>query len=132
MKHLVKIIVVVSAASLLVVGPASAHVRTANTHISLSASKTNVHKGTRITWTIHLKSPWSKCYANQPVKWYKNGNFKRVRTTNGNGVIQFTKKMWRTSTYQARYAGRQWGVHPHQHTCKPSNSNRVTIHVRHH
>ena len=130
MKHFARIIVVVSAASLLLAGPAEAHVRTASTHMSLSASKTHVKQGTKVTFKIKLRSPWSKCYANQTVGWYKNGNFRRNRTTDANGNITFSKKMNHTGTFQAKYAGRKWGKHPHKHVCKPSASNKVRVKVK--
>src|SRR3954464_6855092 len=129
MKHLVRVVVVLSAASLLFATPASAHVRTANTSLKLSVSDSKVKQGTKVTWTIKLKSPWSKCIANQPVRWYKKGTFKKNRTTNANGILTFTKKMNHTGTFQAKYQGRKWGKHPHKHTCKPSVSNKVKVKV---
>ena len=129
MKHFARIVVVISAASLLFADPASAHVKTANTHINLSVSDAKVKQGTKVTFKIVLKSSWAKCYANQTVKWFKNGNFKRNRTTNANGVIKFTKKMTNTGTFQAKYPGREWGKHPHKHVCKGSASDRVKVKV---
>jgi hypothetical protein len=132
MKHLARIIVVVSAASLLFAGPAGAHVRVAKTNLSLSVSKAKVKPGTKVTFKIKLKSPWNKCYAHQNVRWYKNGKFKRIRTTNASGLIKFQKKMQHTGTFQAKYTGRQWGLHPHNHVCRGSASHKVTVKVRHH
>src|SRR3954470_20936736 len=129
MKHFAKILVVVSVASLLLAGPADAHVRTASTSLKVSVRNSKVKQGTKVAWTIKLKSPWSKCIANQPVRWYKNGTFKKNRTTNANGIVTFTKKMNHTGTFQAKYEGRKWGKHPHKHTCKPSVSNKVKVKV---
>jgi len=130
MKHLVRVIVVLSAMSLLFAAPASAHDRTANTKLKLTVSDHKVKQGTKVTWKIVLSSPWKKCYANQQVKWLKNGNFKRYRTTNDQGKITFTKKMNHTGTFQAKYPGRKWGKHPaHHHVCNPSHSKKVTVTV---
>ena len=94
MKHILRVTLAVMVTAGLLMGPAAeAHVRKANTSLSLKASKTKVHKGHKVTFTIHLKSPWVKCYQHQPVKWFKNGVYKKTVTTNDNGVVKLTKKM---------------------------------------
>ena len=130
MKHIAKVFLALTIASLLLVGPAATAVTNIKTTLSLSANKTQVHKGGKVDFTIKLKSKNNKCKANQPVKWYRNGVFKKTRTTNSNGVVTFTKGVKATSKYYTKYAGRKFGTHPNRKNCLASTSNTVRIKVK--
>ena len=131
MKHILRVTLAVMVTAGLLMGPAAeAHVRKAPTSLSLKASKTKVHKGHKVTFTIHLKSAWSKCVQQQPIKWFKNGVYKKTVTTNNNGVVTLTKKMHHSGTFRAKYLGRRWGKHPHRHVCYASQSKGVFIKVK--
>jgi hypothetical protein len=129
MKHILKVVLAVAISTGLLAAPAMAN-WTASTSLSLKASDTKVKQGTKVTFTIHLKSHRAKCYQHQPVKWFKNGVYKKTLTTDNQGIIHKTKKMNHTSTYRAKYLGRRWGHHPHRKTCNASQSRAVTIHVK--
>ena len=132
MKHILS----VALASMMCVGllaaPAEATDWTASTSLSLKASDTHVKKGTKITFTIKLKSHRKPCYQNEPVRWYKNGVYKKTVHTNDKGVVQLHKKMQHTSTYRAKYLGKRVGTHPNRHVCHPSQSRAVKITVKRH
>ena len=128
MKNVLRVVLAVMITTGLMAAPALAN-WTASTSLSLKASDTTVKQGTKVTFTIHLKSSRAKCYQNQPIKWFKNGVYKKTVTTNANGIVKLTKKMHNTSTYRAKYLGRRWGTHPHRKTCYASQSKAVTITV---
>ncbi len=131
MKHITKLVVAFAVASLLIVGPASAHVRTASTSLKLSASSTSIHKGKTVTFTATLKSGWKKCYSQRRVVLYKNGNKQFYKGTNTSGVAKFKVKPTNTANWQVRFKGRKWGTHPHDHTCLASQSKTIKVVVRH-
>jgi hypothetical protein len=129
MKLFIKVTIAVLMASLLVTAPAVAN-STITTHTKLTANKTKVTKGTKVTWKIHVTSPNKKCYANRTVKWFKNGNFKHNKQVGPQGNLKFTKKMHNTSTYQAKLPKKEFGVHPHHHICEASHSKKIKITVK--
>jgi len=71
----------------LLAAPAEATDWTASTSLSLKASDTQVKQGTKVTFTIKLKSHRKPCYQKEPVKWFRNGVYKRTLHTNNKGVI---------------------------------------------
>ena len=91
-----KSILTVTLAAMISIGllaaPAQATDWTASTSLSLKASQTHVKQGTKITFTIKLKSNRKPCYQNEPVKWYRNGVYKKTLHTNNKGVIKLQKK----------------------------------------
>src|SRR3954447_13140739 len=129
MKVFIKLTVALMIGSLLLVAPAGANT-IITTHTKLHASDTSVKPGTKIKWKIEVNAKNKKCYANEKVKWFKNGNFKHYKQLGANGIVTFKKKMWHTSTYYAKYLGKHWGLHPHKHECKPSVSKKVKITVK--
>jgi hypothetical protein len=116
-------------ASTVLLGPAAGAVSNIPTSLSLSASKTHVHKGHDVTFTIRLSSQNRKCKAHQEINWYRNGVLRRTFTTNDNGVVKFTKRQKSTASYYAKYPGRRFGTHPNVHHCLASKSNTVKITV---
>ena len=128
-----KIVLSVVLASLISMGllapPAMATDWTANTSLSLRASDTKVKPGTKVTFTITLSSKRAACYRQQPIKWFKNGVYKKTVRTNNSGVVKLTKKMHHTSTYRAKYLGYRKGHHPKRHVCRASQSRAVGIKV---
>ena len=130
MKHILRI----ALASMMCVGllaaPAQATDWTASTSLSLRASDTHVKQGTKVFFTIKLKSHRKACYQHEPVKWFRNGVYKKTAHTNNKGVVVLHKKMIHTSTYRAKYLGKKVGHHPNRHVCHASQSRGVTIHVK--
>jgi len=129
-KNSIRLVVVLTVASLLLVGPASAHVREATTHLKLRANPTQVKPGGVVRFTIRLNSQWNNCKANQPVRWYRNGVYIRTLTTNSHGKIVLNKHVRATSRYYAKYLEHKWGTHPHRHVCHGSRSNAIRIRVK--
>ena len=129
-----KSILTVTLAAMISIGllaaPAEATDWTAGTSLSLKASDTQVKQGTKITFTIKLKSHRKPCYQMEPVKWYRNGVYKKTLHTNNKGVVHLTKKMNHTSTYRAKYLGKRVGQHPNRHVCHASQSRAVRIKVK--
>jgi len=129
-----KSILTVTLAAMISIGllaaPAEATDWTASTSLSLKASQTHVKQGTKITFTIKLKSNRKTCYQNEPVKWYRNGVYKKTLHTNNKGVIKLQKKMNHTSAYRAKYFGKKTGLHPNRHVCHASQSRAVKITVK--
>jgi hypothetical protein len=130
MKHIPRI----ALASMICVGllaaPAEAVDWTASTSLSLKASDTHVKQGTKVTFTIKLKSKRKPCYQHQPVRWYKNGNYKKTVHTNNKGVVKLHKKMNHTGTFRAKYLGFKRHVHPNRHVCHGSQSRAVKVTVK--
>jgi len=135
MKLFAKITVALLMTSLILVGPAGASTNI-NTKTKLTASKTTVQRGSFVTFKIAVTAKNKKCYANQRVKWFKNGHFKKYRKLGPGGKTKFKLKMKKKKdkTYQAKYPGREFGKHPHHHICDKSHSKVIKIHVtpRHH
>ena len=129
MKLFVKITIAMLMASFLVAGPAGANTTVA-THTKLTVSDKTVKQGTKVTWKIKVTANYKKCYANRQVKWFKNGVFKKYKTTGDNGVVKFTKKMNHTGNFQAKLPAIDKGVHPHIHHCKPSHSKIIKVTVK--
>jgi hypothetical protein len=130
MKHITKLVVALTVASLLLIGPGASAITSVNTSLKLTASKTQVQKGGKVTFTIVLKSPKAKCIKGMPIRWYRNGVFKKIYTTNNNGKVQFKKGVKATSKYFAKFAGAKVGTHPNRLNCQPSVSNTVKITVK--
>jgi len=129
MKSLIKVTIAVLMASFLVAAPAGANT-SVTTHTKLTVSDKSVKQGTKVTFTIKVTANYKKCYANRQVKWFKNGVFKKYKTTGDNGVVKFSKKMNHTGKFQAKLPAKDIGVHPHIHHCQPSHSKIVKVTVK--
>ncbi len=130
MKHIAKVFLALTVASLLLIGPGATAATNIKTTLSLSANKTQVSKGGKVDFKIVLKSKNDKCTDQQPVKWYRNGVYKKTYTTNNQGKVLFTKGVKATSKYYAKYTGRKFGTHPNVKNCLGSTSNTVRIKVK--
>ena len=130
MKHIARLFLALTVASLLLIGPAAAHVRTASTKLSLKAEDTTVHKGDQVVLTAHLKSDWKKCYSNRRVKLFRYGTKVSYDSTNSQGIAVFKFDAQYTAKWQVQFTGRQWGTHPHSHTCLASQSQTIKIVVK--
>ena len=130
MKHITKLVVAFAVATLLIVGPASAHVRTAGTSLKLKASPTTVQKGKTVTFTATLNSNWKKCYSQRKVSFYKDGVKQFTKGTNNHGVATAKWKATKTGNWVAKFKGRKWGTHPHRHVCRASQSKSVKVTVK--
>ena len=130
MKHITKLVVSIAVASLLIVGPASAHVRTASTKVKLTASPTTVHKGKTVTFKATIKSDWKKCYSQRRVYFYKDGVKQFYKGTNNQGVATVKWKATNTGKWYAKFKGKKWGKHPHKHECLASKSKTIKIVVK--
>ena len=130
MKHITKLVVSIALASLLLVGPAAAHVRTAGTSLKLKANPTTVQKGKAVTFTATLNSNWKKCYSQRKVSFWFNGTKKFTKGTNTHGVATVKYKPGKTGNWVAKFKGRKWGVHPHRHVCRASQSKSVKVTVK--
>ena len=132
MKHITKLVVAFAVASLLLVGPAAAHVRVASTTLKLAASPQTVHVGKTLTLKANLASNWKKCYSQRKVSFYRNGVKQFTKGTNTHGVATKKIKPNHKGTFKwvAKFKGRKWGDHPHKHTCLASQSKAVTVTVK--
>ena len=130
MKHIAKVFAALAVASLLLIGPGALAVTNVNTILKLEANKTQVSKGGKVQFTIHLKASKHKCKAGQPVKWYRNGVYKKTFTTDSTGTVQFNKGVKATSKYFAKFPGAKVGTHPNRLNCQPSTSNTIRIQVK--
>ena len=130
MRHILKIALAGMMCVGLLAAPAQATDWTATTSLSLKASDTSVKQGTKVTFTIKLKSHRKPCYQNQPVKWYRNGVYKKTVHTNNKGVATLHKKMNHTGTFRAKYLGYRKGHHPKRHVCYASQSRAVKVTVK--
>jgi hypothetical protein len=109
---------------------ADAHVRVnVKTSLVLRVSDNQVPEGTKVSFGGQLKSPWIKCVKNRKVKLLRNGNKLGVRRTNATGQVLFRRQLFHTGTFKLRFAGRQWGKHPHRHSCRASNSRKIRVTV---
>src|SRR3954449_10862420 len=129
MKVFVRITIALLTTSLLVAGPALAATNIP-THTILTVNKHKVTQGTKVNWKIEVNSKNKKCYANRQVKWFKNGVFKKYKTTGDNGIVKFSKKMNHTGKFQAKLPAIDKGNHPHIHHCQPSKSKIVKVTVK--
>ena len=129
MKQMAKIVVALSVFSLALAGPADAHVRTANTRLSLSASDTKVHAGDQVTLTAHLRSAWKACVRFKKINLYRYGTKVAQKKTNNKGIARYTFTAQHTAQWQVKFKGRKWGKHPHSHRCLASHSKTITVKV---
>ena len=130
MKHIAKVLVALTVASLLLIGPGASAITNVNTITKLSSNKTTVSKGGKVHFTIVLKAKKRKCKAGQPVRWYRNGVYKKTYTTNRTGTVEFNKGVKATSKYFAKFPGNKVGTHPNRLNCQPSTSNTIKITVK--
>ena len=130
MKHFTKLVVAFALSSLILVGPAAAHVRFATTSLKLKAEPTTVQKGKTITFTATLNSNWKKCYSQRRVHLYKNGVEQFYKGTNTSGIAKFKVEATKTAKWFVKFKGRKWGKHPHKHQCGASQSKAVTVTVK--
>ena len=130
MKHFTKLAVALALSSLILVGPAAAHVRFATTTLKLKADPTTVQKGKTITFTANLSSNWKKCYSQRRVHLYKDGVEQFYKGTNQLGIAKFKVTATKTANWFVKFNGRKWGTHPHKHQCGASQSKAVTVTVK--
>src|SRR5262245_6188054 len=98
MKLFIKLTVPLLIGPMLLVAPAGANT-ISHTTTKLSVNDTTVKAGTKVNWKIEVNAKNKKCYANEKVKWFRNGHFKYYKKLGANGIVKFKKKMWNTSTY---------------------------------
>ena len=108
-------------------GPASAHVRTASTKLSIEVSDSTPDRGDKVTFSGQLKSKWKQCKANQRVVLKRGQKTVESTTTTRSGFYSFTKRIRSNSNWTVKYKGRRFGVHPHVHRCRPSKSQTIRI-----
>ncbi len=114
----------------LAAAPAEAHTRTASTSLTLKVSDTRVDRGDRVIFRGKLRSGWKKCRARQTVTLYRGNRAVQSKMTNRKGRYKFARSVKKTKVWRVRYAGRAWGVHPHDHQCLASSSRGVRVRVR--
>jgi hypothetical protein len=125
------LVAVIVAVCLLVPATAGATTRNESTHTRLAASSLHVHVDHRVTFTVRLRSAWTKCFADQPLKWFRNGVYVRTVMTNARGRVEISRRLHGTVTFQAKHLGRRWGQYPNRYVCYASQSRRVTVEVGH-
>lgn len=130
MKPLLRATAVSMLLVLLGTAPAVAHDRTATTRITLNANKSVVDAGEKVKFRGRLNSGWNKCRKWKLVSLRRDGTMVDSKQTMRNGKFRFTKRVQNTSNWRARFAGRTWGQHPHNHVCFASVSSAVRVRVR--
>ena len=108
-------------------GPASAHVRTASTKLSIEVSDSTPDRGDKVTFSGQLKSKWKQCKANQIVVLKRGQKTVDSTRTTRSGFYSFNKRISSNSNWTVKYKGRRFGVHPHVHRCRPSKSQTIRI-----
>ena len=101
----------------------------ASTHLRLTADSSRTYAGGLVTFTIRLRSARNRCVASQPVKWFRNGAYRRTYTTNDRGRVRVRLRMHTSAAFRAKYLGRRWGSYPNRYTCYSSASRRVYVQV---
>ncbi len=122
---------VAAASVLLFSGIASARDINAVTHLSLSASDTNVSRGDVVTLSGRLVTIHA-CQRNQRIELFQvghPGNMLASTRTDGGGNYSFKRKMTRTTSFRTIFPGSAKGVHPDSTICQGSHSNGITVHV---
>ena len=130
MKHIAKVFVALTVASLLLIGPGALAARTSRPSSSWRPTRPRSSKGGKVKFTITLKSQEQKCRAGQPIRWYRNGVSRRPTRPTTRASRQFNKGVKATSKYFAKYPGNKVGTHPNRLNCQPSTSNTIRIKVK--
>src|SRR5436305_10868531 len=132
MNRFAKIVIVLSTASLLLTGvqPAGA-VTQVTTHTKMTASDKSIHKGDLVKFKVHLTAGKAKCVKHMPIKLLKNGNLVVTKNTNDKGKVVFKKHPKKTAKWQALFPGKKKGKHPKRVNCKPSQSKKIKVVVKH-
>ena len=84
---------------------------------------------TEVTFTSRLFASRETCYANRPVKLYRNGELLRSKKTNDNGVVKWRITIRANNTWQTRFRGREF-PHPRDLVCEASKSRVIKIQVQ--
>lgn len=129
MSRIIRVVALAMTSVLFLGTVADAHVRVEPTTLTLRVSDTTPSKGDKVVFTGHLRSDWSKCFANQSVKLIRNGVVLASRKTDTTGVVKFIRRLRHSGHWQLKYSGRKWGLHPHRHVCKPSASDVIKVTV---
>ena len=131
MNRFAKIVVIVSAASLLLVGvqPAGA-ITQVTTHTKMTVSDKSIHKGDLVKFKVHLSAAKAKCFKHMPIKLLKNGNQVAQKKTNDHGKVVFKKHPKKTAKWQAVFPGKKKGKHPKRVNCLPSHSKKIKVVVK--
>jgi hypothetical protein len=132
MKRFVKVIVVMSTASMVLLGPSAEAVTNVTTHLSLSASKTHVDKGDLVKFHATLKASAKKCRVNMPINLYKAGTLVATKKTNEQGKVVFKQHPKKTAKWWAKFPGKKVGPvgHPHRKNCLASQSQKIKVVVK--
>jgi uncharacterized cupredoxin-like copper-binding protein len=126
MKRWIRVLVVVAASMMLLAGSATA-VQNVNTTTKLSVNKKSVQTGHKVTFTVKLKANKSVCKKKMPILLYKGGEYVGTFKTNNDGVVKIERTINGTFQWQAKFPGTKAGEHPNRVNCKPSNSNKITV-----
>ena len=108
-------------------GPASAHVRTASTSLSIAVSDSTPDRGDKVQFSGQLKSKWKRCKAAQRVVLFRGQKPVQSKKTSRAGLYSFTQRIRSNSNWTVKYKGRRFGVHPHVHRCRRSTSKTIQI-----
>ena len=128
-RYLARFLAVTMLVGVLGAAPAQAHERTASTSISISANRTQVDEGEKVKFSGSLKSAWKRCRAYKTVTLYSGKSAVQSRKTTRAGTYSFTQKIGKTKTWKVKFAGKSWGVHPHNHRCLASSSRGIQVRV---
>src|SRR5215203_5001614 len=112
MKQILKIILAVTIASGLLVGPAAASVQNVTTHTKMTVNDKTVGKGDLVKFKVRLKAGVAKCFKHMPIKLFKNGDQVAKKKTNTEGKVVFKKHPKKTAKWQAKFPGKRVGKHP--------------------
>ncbi|MGH2674910.1 MAG: hypothetical protein ACRDKA_09380 [Actinomycetota bacterium] len=105
-----------------------AHEFDAASTISLKASKKNVKKKGRVTFSGQVNSAEADCLGGRQVTLV--GRKVKSTTTDPNGTFKIRVRPGRTSRWVAMVTGTASGVHPHRHVCGGDVSNAVNVKVK--
>ena len=130
MKHVWRVVGASVVAVLLLTTVSYATIMDAATHTRLTLSDRSISAGTRETFTGAITSSFHGCVWKKKVGLFKNGSPFASGTTNGDGVVTFTFKLFKTAFWQLRYVGQRAGSHTNRHYCKPSRSKNKKVEVK--
>jgi hypothetical protein len=129
MKHILRVALAVMIMTGLLIDPATAHVRKANTRIRVTATDTSVKPGTKVILKAKVKSRWAKCYRSRKVKLVRKGVVLTKKKTNRHGVAKFKLFPRRIARWWVVAPKKRWGKHPHRHVCRRGESNHLRIKI---
>lgn len=112
---------------LIALTPASAHVRTAPTQLSINVSDERPDRGDEVRFFGRLQSPWDRCEEDQKVHLKRGRTIVDTTMTNDSGRYSFERRIFNDSNWRVRFTGKRFGVHPHVHRCLPDTSRVIRI-----